>query len=332
MDAERINSFCDLLTVFYRQYHHVYVPPYPEYQELYQTAAYVRQHKASLSPELIACLDDLQFDWLADNRTSRWVFNYYELKHFFQKHGHTDLPHKYTKNPRLGAWTYFQRSRKDKLSPKQISMLEELNFTWISSTTDYNPLYEKRWNGMFEKLKAFQAEHHHVMVPSSHPDKALAGWVVRQRKNKDHLSDQQRSRLIALGFIFDMQQQRSLEWEYMFQQLVLFKQRHGHCNVPSSHSNKRLANWVRAQRMMQDKLTTKHERKLQSIGFEFPTTKQSQRDQVWLQYYREAELFYKKHGHLQVQNEKLRQWLYKQKYRKPKEEYRQMLLKKIGIV
>lgn len=211
-------------------------------------------------------------------------------------------------------------------------MLEELNFTWIDNATTYNPSYQKRWDEMYEQLKAFKEEHHHVMVPSSYENTALAGWVIRQRKNRDQLSEEQEKRLKALGFVFDMQQQRSLEWEYMYNQLLLFRQKQGHCNVPPKYHNLRLANWVRAQRMMKAKLSVKRLQKLQDIGFEFSTTKQSHRDQRWLQNYREAEEFFKKHGHLQVENEKLRQWLYKQKYRKPKEEYRQMLLKKIGII
>lgn len=327
MDAARINQICELLEAFYQQHRHVYVPPYPEYKALYELMAYARQNSSALSSKTVECLDQLHFDWEADNATTRWFYNYYLLKQFHAEHGHTDLPFHYAEDPRLGAWVNRQKKQKEKLTDKQVSLLNQLNFTWQTEDASY----QKRWETMYDKLKAFHAQHHHSMVPSSYEDNTLAQWVVRQRKKKDRLAPEQIAKLEQLGFVFDIQKQRALSWEYRYNQLLLFKQEHGHTNVPAHYKNKKLYNWVRTQRVSKDTLSKDRLKKLQDIQFEFSTTKQSKRDQQWLENFREVEKFFKEHGHLNLPDRRLYQWLYKQQLRWPKEEYRQVLLRGIGL-
>ncbi len=327
MDAARINQLCQLLKAFHQQHHHVYVPPYPAHKPLYELTAYARQHKAALPAEMISCLHELDFDWQADNAATRWFYNYYLLKQFYEVHGHTDLPFHHAEDPRLGAWVNRQKKQKDKLTDQQIALLGQLNFTW--QTEDAN--YLKRWETMYDKLKAFHGRHHHSMVPSSYVDNALAQWVARQRKGKEKLSPEQIVKLDQLGFVFDIQKQRALSWEYRYNQLLLFKKEHGHTNVPSQHTNKKLYNWVRTQRISKDTLSKDRLKQLKDIHFEFSTTKQSKRDQQWLENFREVEKFYKANGHLNLPDRRLYQWIYKQQLRWPKEEYRRVMLRGIGL-
>lgn len=322
--TERI---CSELDGFYQTYKHTYVPPYKEHQKLFELTEYARRHQATLPEETVACLDALQFDWKASNQDTRWYYHYYLLKQFYEEHGHTELLFHHPDDPRLGAWVHRQKKQKDRLSSEKVKLLEQLHFNWKVRKGSN----QKRWEKMFEKLKAFQQEYHHVMVPSTYEDAFLAKWVIYQRKNHDQLSVDQKERLESLGFVFDMQQHKALSWEYRYQQLLLFKKKHGHTNVPKHDKNKRLYDWVRTQRMMKETLPRERVKKLVDIGFEFSDTKQTQRDKQWLENYRKVEQFYKKHGHLHLPDRKLYQWLYKQKLRWPKDEHRQSLLKQLGL-
>ncbi|MDF9801307.1 succinate dehydrogenase flavin-adding protein (antitoxin of CptAB toxin-antitoxin module) [Catalinimonas alkaloidigena] len=327
MDADQIEQICTLLKTFYLKYRHSYVPPYDEYKKLYQLTQLARKHRTSLSKETIKCLEQLEFDWNIGNRDIRWFYNYYLLKDFYETHGHTDLLFHHPENPRLGAWVHRQRKQKHKLSSKQVHLLNQLRFNWAAGDRSL----EDRWEKMFQKLKEYLRQHHHTMVPSTYEDKPLAKWVVYQRKNRHRLSTGQKDRLESLGFVFDMQQQKSMSWEYRYQQLLLFKKEHGHTNVPRHYKNKQLYDWVRAQRMTKDKLSKDKIKKLEGIEFEFSNTKQSERDRQWMESYRKVEEFYKKNGHLQLPDRKLYQWLYKQRLRWPSDVHRQKLLRKIGL-
>ena len=261
------------------------------------------------------------------------MHNYYALKSFYEAQGHSDLPDHYPPNQRLGSWAYRQRSRKDKLSSRQVTMLNDLRFTWIDSSSSYqSPSFRQRWENMYERLEQFQAEHGHVLVPSTYSDNKLARWVERQRNTSDRLNGDQIERLEALGFVFDMKLQKNLIWEFRYQQLKEFYREKGHSRVPQNHPNSRLANWVRSQKSNRDNLSEDRLEKLKEVGFEFLSDLKSSRDQQWLNNFRQAEAFYKKHGHLSItQDKKLYRWLYKQKARRPKEEYRRVLLRQLGI-
>jgi len=54
--------------------------------------------------------------------------------------------------------------------------------------------------------------------------------------------------------VFESVQERLQSWEAMFQQLVEFKEIHGHCNVPNRwDKNPKLGIWVQHQRHNQKK-------------------------------------------------------------------------------
>ena len=332
MNADRQYELCTLFKQFYQLHQHPYVPPYPEFHHLFTLTAQARRQRATLSEATVHCLDDYAFAWLTTNQESRWMFNYYQLKDFYDRQGNSDVPQHFLENKRLGTWTYRQRGRKAKLTPRQVAMLEELDFTWIDGSEPYqSPLYHDRWNQMFEQLVAFRDEYGHVLVPSSHEDQTLARWVVYQRQQTNRLSSEQQQRLEGLGFVFDMQLHKDLSWEYMYEQLRHFWDEEGHSSVPRSYTNRRLSNWVRTQRQYQTRLSPERVEKLRQIDFRFSEDQASERDARWMRTFRKVEAFYKKHGHLRHPDRKLYRWAYKQKTQRPTEEYRRVLLEKLGI-
>jgi Helicase associated domain len=132
--------------------------------------------------------------------------------------------------------------------------------------------FNARWQIMYEKLKQYQAEHGHCLVPykyqcakddDDHDDDGdennndgvrLGAWVSQQRAvgaTDRAMSVQRRQALDALGFVWDVrgalsQQQppplprkkrersakQDAKWHDMFQRLVQYQDEHGDCLVP----------------------------------------------------------------------------------------------------
>jgi hypothetical protein len=164
------------------------------------------------------------------------------------------------------------------------------------------------WNDNLFQLLKFKAEHGHTDVPEEHP---LYFWVYTQRKNKRQknwrqhhgkpenqgsrkLTDDHIKVLDCIQFTWDPYK-RSIEekWKQRFDELVTFKESHGHTNVPQKSNARGLSSWVKVQRMnythaqkQQDgeKLASEHcvalsdERMdmLNSIGFEWRVKKVAQ--------------------------------------------------------
>ena len=89
---------------------------------------------------------------------------------------------------------------------------------------------------------------------------------MNQRGQRLKMSKERASKLDSIGFNWD--RNPDVRWEIMFEELMKFKEREGHCNVPYSYSdNPELGTWVR--NLQRQRLKTSKERalKLDSIGF-----------------------------------------------------------------
>ena len=89
-----------------------------------------RRDKDKLSPERIARLDSLGFDW--DPINTQWEEGFSRLEKFFQTEGHARVTRGFETEDgyKLGDWVSKQRSNKNKLSPDRISKLNSLGFIW----------------------------------------------------------------------------------------------------------------------------------------------------------------------------------------------------------
>eukprot|EP00538_Stauroneis_constricta_P012921 CAMPEP_0119559046 /NCGR_PEP_ID=MMETSP1352-20130426/11777_1 /TAXON_ID=265584 /ORGANISM="Stauroneis constricta, Strain CCMP1120" /LENGTH=589 /DNA_ID=CAMNT_0007606601 /DNA_START=224 /DNA_END=1993 /DNA_ORIENTATION=- len=113
----------------------------------------------------------------------------------------------------------------------------------------------KQWTRMYEELVVFHDLHGHCQVPNKYSaNPTLAGWTKRQRyqyKNKrdgkpSTMTDERVTALEKLGFIWESQ---GLSWNDRFHDLIAYKSKHGHCNVPSTYPhNPKLATWTKHQR------------------------------------------------------------------------------------
>jgi len=216
-------------------------------------------------------LDEIGFVWSVFDMV--WEKMFEELREFKAREGHCNVPNRYQTNPALAQWVSTQRKAWKELNdkrnlPERFRRLESAGFVW--------DLIGGIWEKRFEELRAFKEKEGHCNVPQKYPlNTALARWVVSQRsewkKIKDKINVPERfRRLEELGFAWDVY---AAPWEVMFECLVAFKDKHGHCNVPAKHpENPALGIWVHRQRSAWKKLADKTNlperfRRLEELGF-----------------------------------------------------------------
>ncbi len=90
-----------------------------------------------MTTQRIQRFEDLGFEWESP-RNGSWEDRLAELVTFRKIHGHCNIPHKYSKNTKLGEWVSHQRSlyrlhlegKKSFMTVSRVQELESLNFEW----------------------------------------------------------------------------------------------------------------------------------------------------------------------------------------------------------
>ena len=123
---------------------------------------------------------------------------------------------------------------------------------------------------MFKRARNFAIKHGHCAIPTDYKEgdkQDLSKWAKRQRYQftlyveSQKLSDEQKQRLPhgdrsamtpariqllrSIGFCFDLAQRT---WNLRYNELKDFVKEHGHANVPTAYSNRKLSSWVKVQR------------------------------------------------------------------------------------
>lgn len=147
----------------------------------------------------------------------KWNKRFEELKEYFVKNGHSNMPVHYTENVVLGSWVYNQRTYyyKEFLKLDQLEQLQKNDNSSIkhgsTSTSSNNNITnrkkklqerinklctvafkftnatqgmtnEQKWNERFEELKAFHKEHGHSDVPVRYKENTKLGWWVNNQR------------------------------------------------------------------------------------------------------------------------------------------------------
>lgn len=221
-----------------------------------------KRGKVTLTAEKVSRLDKLGFIW--DPLESAWDDRFNKLKAFKEKYGHCNAQKRDQENRELGIWVATQRKAKksDKIDNKHVNLLDALGFSWEP--------YDDTWDRRFSELQEFKKVHGHCNVPRSYPvNPQLDLWIRRQRNylGQDKLEAEKVQRLEELGFVWEV---KKTHWEDNFSELKIYKNAHGHCNVPLGYAgDPQLATWVYVQRekYRQGKLHVKFVRRLKTIGF-----------------------------------------------------------------
>jgi hypothetical protein len=135
---------------------------------------------------------------------------------------------------------------------------EELSGTGESSADDslkFRAYQAENWTERFEELLEFRSRIGHCLVPNNFPvNPPLAQWVKRQRyqyklkqqNKRSTMSDERVQALEEIGFVWDS---HSACWDEKLEELLQYREVHGHCNVPSRFAeNRQMAVWVKRQR------------------------------------------------------------------------------------
>jgi len=249
---------------------------YSDSFELGQWVRTQRYNRLKISKERVSKLDSIGFTWdrISDVQleyNARWEIMYEEFRKFKDRVGHCQVPKRFSDNPKLGKWVSRQRSQRSKILKELAAKLDSIGFT-LETTQD------ARWEIMLEELRKFKYREGHCNVPSNYSDNfELGQWVRTQRCKRLKISKERASKLDSIGFtwdrISDVQLEYNAKWEIMYEELRKFKDRVGHCNVPSSYSdNPKLGRWVRRQRSQRSKVLKERASKLDLIGFSWVVT------------------------------------------------------------
>ena len=105
------------------------------------------------------------------------------------------------------------------------------------------------WDDMYRALESFRKERGHCNVCANwEKNPQLGRWVAMQRYRRKigELSAKCVDRLSKLGFVWSP---TDAVWNEMFERLLVFREKHGTCDVPSQWmEDPHLANWVANQR------------------------------------------------------------------------------------
>lgn len=169
----------------------------------------------------------------------------------------------------------------------------------------------RRWNQRFEELRSFHVRHGHFEADEP---KALTNWVRNQRtqyrymhqeetKHLCFLTAERFQKLESLGFIWNPQEAK---WKRMFVELVAYRDRFGHTNVPTKwKENSKLSQWASSQRFKYKArqqgrkigYAIKNEQidMLNAIGFSWDP-----KGQVWWSMYKALQEYKSEHGNCTV--------------------------------
>jgi len=205
----------------------------------------VKGRESSLKDEKDYFCNDSVFRQCEQKKSHKepWEQMYQELVSFKKQHGHCSVPFL---TPKLGNWVQTQR-RQCKDSDR-VKNLNRLGFIWNVKVD--------LWNEKFEELKKFKRANGHLKVPTNN---VLGKWVSKQRlRCTDPI---RRGKLDSIGFIWDVLEN---QFQDKYNELVEYKKRHGHCEVPFKYGP--LGLWCNDLRMRGCKKPARRE-KLTKLGF-----------------------------------------------------------------
>lgn len=135
-------------------------------------------HNQNLSTQRIEVLNTLNFVY--DVYDDAWMDKFHHLQHFYDYHGHANIPLRYESNPSLGIWVSTQRSqynamkknRPTRMTQQRIDLLNTLDFVFDVRTAV--------WMEHHRELQSYIENNGHSQPPTK---SSLGKWAQNQRRS-----------------------------------------------------------------------------------------------------------------------------------------------------
>lgn len=295
-----------------------------------------------------------------DKRKIRWLKMYELAKKYYNKYGDLEVPALFKtddgviNNPNgkyyLGTWIQNQRKKCDPKSEKGMLLSQ------IGMRFDARKRVVFDWEEMFLIAVAYYCSHNDLEVPTNYRTddgiiKTVDGkynlgeWIQKQRQTCDPISE--RGKLLSkIGMRFEKRKRVNVSWENMYEEAKKFFIEKGHLKVPISYVTEdgyKLGVWIKTQGSNCNPMSERG-KLLSQIGMSFG--KKVSSEDIWMEKYRLAKIFYEKYGHLEIPGYfitddgftynkdgkvKLGMWLAKQRERCNPDNERGQLLLSIGM-
>lgn len=323
------------LRKFYNKHGHCRIPYNDDaYQALVGWIASQRSkyesYQLSSDPTLkqrVIKLDSINFDWTGSSSSTkddRFLDMLTKLEEFEQVFGHTRVPARWAENQELGRWVEYQRRmfREEKLPDHKKELLDDYRFDFASynyshENTASNRAYHFTFEQRVSQINEYKDRFGTSVIPHRYTKNGLGYWINRQKKKyrDGKLEENQIKQLEEVGVEFNMislDGDRDVHadlWNIRFEELELFKEKTGNCNVPGGWvENKALATWVKTQRFnfRNEKLTSERIELLDGIGFQFDAPKSTSN---WDDRYTQLIEYKRSHGTVEISkdNDELKQ-------------------------
>ncbi|MBQ6687543.1 MAG: Helicase associated domain protein [Bacilli bacterium] len=151
--------------------------------------------KGTLTPEEIALLDKLNFDW--KNFEDDWNKNFAVAESYFKEHNHLDVSKK--DDPELYKWVANQRARfkKGSIKPERKVLLDSIGMIW--------DLLEYRILEGYKYAKKYFLEFGNLEVPKDYvflenPEFDFSKWCIEMQKMRFRMTKEQIELLDSINF------------------------------------------------------------------------------------------------------------------------------------
>ena len=205
-------------------------------------------------------LPDVRRELTAKDRL--WMKNYRKLEAFKRQHAHCRVPEGFG-DTSLAKWVDNQRTLQHAMRKDRKQLLNALGFIWKKEFYKTVP-----WMDRYNELVAFKKRNGHSQVPAKE-NKVLQDWINSQRTaQRNGTLRQDREQLLnEIEFVWIKQGDRE-KWMDTYNELVAFKQKHGHIRL-SGADDKKLSRWICSQRYRKTNgtLSKAAQKLLDTIGF-----------------------------------------------------------------
>ena len=177
---------------------------------------------------------------------------------------------------------------------------------FIGSDKDKNKKIKKEEAPLLDTDNSFFPETSKIFISESD----MGGITTNEQKNT-YLSPVDKDKNYLSQHYLDT-------WNFNFEALTKFKEKHGHTVIPTDYEDEGLFEWTRRQKYLKNNgvLPTTHHQKLESIGFYWRTLGDWNSERTWDIRYAEFKEHYRLNNTFKVsrkENKELYQWLITQR-------------------